>query len=108
MAIEVPGRLIEGLLLGRSGQRHLQDSPILGDVWVAFAQRPDQALELLITPDKTSTASTVALVLEDGIDRPPQDDPHIAFLQGIVAARLYFAEVLKIVVPITEWWQRPS
>ena len=34
--------------------------------------------------------------------------PNIAYLQGVVAARLYFDEVLRVVVPMTEWWQRQA
>ena len=29
---------------------------------------------------------------------------NIAYLQGIVAARLHFDEVLRILVPVTQWW----
>ena len=38
MAIEIPSSLVDFILLGPSDdRRQLQDSPILGDVWVAFA-----------------------------------------------------------------------
>jgi serine protease AprX len=49
MAIEIPRALVEHMLLGPpDDRRQLQDSPILGDVWIAFASRPDQAIDLLI------------------------------------------------------------
>jgi serine protease AprX len=105
MAIGIPRALVEYMLLGPpDDRRQLQDSPILGDVWIAFATQPDQAIDLLITPYKDRTASTVALALEDRLDRRRKEDPNIAFLQGIVAARLYFHEVLRAVVPMTDWW----
>jgi serine protease AprX len=123
--IEVPRPLVEFILLGpEDDRRQLQDSPILGDVWIEFGRRPGERLELLITPYKETAAGTVASILSgdrritDGevVDAPesPQDaqpspnaisgEANIAFLQGIVAARLTFEEVLRHVVPMTSWW----
>ena len=60
MAIEVPRALVEFILLGpEDDRRQLQDSPILGDVWVEFAKRPGDRLELLITPYKDQPAGKV-------------------------------------------------
>lgn len=108
MAIEIPRSLVEYVLLGPpDDRRQLQDSPILGDVWIAYAQKPDQPRELLITPFKTETAATLATAIDEGARKRERDyDPNIAFLQGVVAARLYFDEVLSIVVPMTDWWHK--
>mgnify|MGYP003440469413 CR=1 FL=1 len=44
MAIEIPHALIEYILLGSGdSRRQLQDSPILGDVWVRYAEAPAAA-----------------------------------------------------------------
>lgn len=108
MAVEIPRALVEHMLLGPlDDRRQMQDSPILGDVWIAFARQPDKPLDLLITPFKNSTAGEVAVAMDARIERTTGDDPSIAFLQGVVAARLYFEEVLRVVVPMTHWWQRP-
>ena len=41
MAISIPRTLVEFILLGpEDDRRQLQDSPILGDVWVEFARNP--------------------------------------------------------------------
>lgn len=105
MAVEVPRTLVEHILLGPpDDRRQLQDSPILGDVWMAFARQPAAKLDLLITPFKTETAGSVAVAIEDRLERRAKDDPNIAFLQGVVAARLYFSEVLRVIVPMTGWW----
>ncbi|MGH7340844.1 MAG: S8 family peptidase, partial [Candidatus Rokuibacteriota bacterium] len=105
MAIEIPGPLVEFILLGPTDdRRQLQDSPILGDVWIAFARTPGAALDLLITPYMTQHAGLVAEEIERGVS---DDDPgraNIAYLQGIVVARLTFDEVLRVVVPLTKWW----
>jgi serine protease AprX len=110
MAIEIPSSLVEFILLGPTDdRRQLQDSPILGDVWVAFATRPDACLDLLITPRMTLPAGQVADAIEQRLDRLVKrsrgdEDPNIAYLQGIVATRLYFEELLRVVIPLTQWW----
>jgi hypothetical protein len=113
MAIEIPSSLVEFILLGPTDdRRQLQDSPILGDVWVAFAREPDACLDLLITPRMTLPAGQVAAgiaerfsTLKNLVKRAARDEgPNVAYLQGIVAARLHFEELLRIVIPMTQWW----
>lgn len=107
MAISISRDLIDCVLLGPvDDRRQLQDSPILGDVWLAFAATPDKPLELLLAPHRAHAATEVAVALDEGIQRPT-DAPaaDIAALHGIVAACLSFEEVLTIVVPMTGWWQ---
>ena len=88
MPIPIPRTLVELILLGPTDdRRQLQDSPILGDVWIAFAENPAEALDLLITPHKTQPAGHVAAKIANSIDR---DDTDIAYLQAILAARLDF------------------
>jgi serine protease AprX len=102
MPIAVPRAVVEFILLGpEDDRRQLQDSPILGDVWLEFATNPAAALELLITPYRDQAAGTVASELADcGIE-----GADIAYLQGIVAARLSFVDVLRSVVPMTHWYR---
>lgn len=102
MAIEIPRSLVEFILLGpEDDRRQLQDSPILGDVWIEFAKKPGDRLELLITPYKEQAAGRVATILASCTE---EVDADIAYLQGIVAASLSFDEVLRFVVPMTHWW----
>ena len=112
MPIPIPRSLVEYVLLGPAGdRRQLQDSPILGDVGIAFAKEPEKPQELLITPHMAQTAGHVAITLDEFIEEDrrghtrSKDLAHIAYLQGIIAARLYFEEVLRVVVPMTEWWK---
>lgn len=103
MAIQVPRALVEFVLLGpEDDRRQLQDSPILGDVWVEFAKTPGASLELLITPFKEKPAGMVANELSECNEIKDAD---IAYLQGIIAARLSFEEVLRCVVPMSAWWR---
>ncbi len=102
MPIPIPRTLVEFILLGPTDdRRQLQDSPILGDVWIAFAEHPAESLDLLITPHRTQPAGRVAAKIAGRIER---EDSDIAYLQAVVAARLRFDELLRVVVPMTEWW----
>ncbi|HVF40799.1 MAG TPA: S8 family peptidase [Gemmatimonadaceae bacterium] len=109
MAIQIPRAFVEFILLGpMHDRRQLQDSPMLGDVWLAFANAPDKAIELLIAPHKTHSAGEVAGAIDEKLDRGPDDPANISSVYGVVAARLYFHEVVRIVMPMTKWWHRKS
>ncbi len=103
--------VVELVLLGPThDRRQLQDSPILGDVWAEFAAKPGACIDLLLSPHKTQAAGPVASQLAARLatlsePHPPGQDSHVAYLQGIVAARLYFSELLRVVVPMTGWWR---
>ena len=108
MGLKVPRLLVEFLLLGpEDDRRHLQDSPILGDVWVEFARYPGQRRELLITPHREQAAAETASALHAAVPAGgplPKDRPNIAYLQGVVAACLTFEELIRYVLPMTYWW----
>ncbi len=103
--------LVELVLLGpTSDRRQLQDSPVLGDVWLAFAAKPAEPMDLLITPYKARPAGPVAVLIADRIrkldlPRKQGQEAQVAYLQGLVAARLFFREVLRVIVPMTQWWR---
>lgn len=102
--------LVELVLLGPSNdRRQLQDSPVLGDVWIAYAVKPAAAIDLLITPHKTAPSGPVAKIIADHvrklkIERDEDEEAKVAYLQGLVAAKLFFEELLRVVVPMTQWW----
>ena len=114
--IPVPSALVEFILLGpQDDRRQLQDSPVLGDVWVEFGRQPAARLDLLIGPFRGEHSGEVAGVIDDGLerDRHPNDPDHpderddlanIAFLQGLIVARLTFDQVMRVVAPRTKWW----
>jgi len=103
--------LVELVLLGpTSDRRQLQDSPVLGDVWIAFAAKPAEPMDLLITPYKARPAGPVAVLIAEQIrklnlSRKEGQEAQVAYLQGLVAARLFFREVLRVIVPMTQWWR---
>jgi len=103
--------MVEFVLLGPThDRRQLQDSPILGDVWAEFASKPNTAVDLLITPNRTQAAGPVATALARRLrelnvhQHPRGQEAHVAYLQSLVAARLFFDELLRVVVPMTVWW----
>src|SRR5262245_43373741 len=111
--------LVHLILLGPAGdRRQLQDSPVLGDVWLAFARDPKRRMYLLITPYHDHAAGPVAMSLANALRELAQSqqmteralvtylkDISVAYLQGLVAARLSFEELLTIVGPRTFWWK---
>lgn len=107
--LTIPPEFVEHVLLGSlDDRRQLQDSPILGDVWLAYAAEPAAAHDLLITPHKNTTAGVVAREIRLQRRRANSRDAAdtgLAYLQGIVAVRLHFDEVLRILTPLTPWWQ---
>src|SRR4051794_21633036 len=108
----IPPELVEHILLGPADDRRvLQDSPIFGDVWLAYGASPASIQDLLITPDKEATAAGVADQISQNLKRVGRsrgrvEGARIAYLQGIVAAQLYFDEVLRVLVPLTQWWRQ--
>lgn len=111
--------VVDLVLLGPVGdRRQLQDSPVLGDVWSAFAEHPRKRHDLLISPHRDRQAGQVAASVATALgELPPSqrrssdvlskdDDPCVAYLQGLVVARLTFRELLLVVVPRTDWWKK--
>jgi hypothetical protein len=110
-AAKVSRQVVEYLLLGPDDdRRQLQDSPVLGDVWVAYAEDANALQDLLVTPYLSRPAGGVARAIAKRMNvfgekrHSSTDYANIAFLQGVVAARLYFDEVMRVVLPITSWW----
>ena len=105
--------LVDLILLGPTGdRRQLQDSPILGDVWIKYAANPRKPWDLLISPEKKFAAGAVAAAiakalrtLRSKVDPEGKDSAEVAYLQALIAAKLTFRELLQVVVPMTVWWK---
>ena len=103
--------LVDLVLLGPSvDRRQLQDSPVLGDVWAAFAMNPAQPKDLLITPAREMAAGPVAVIIAKRLGEVKSAgedaaDARVAYLQGLVAAHLSFRQLLRVIVPMTRWWK---
>jgi len=89
--------------------RFTQDSPILPDVWIAYAQEPGVRHDLLLTPYVESTASApsagrLARELRERLGEA-RLGARVAYNQSTVAAGLTFAELVRVVLPASRWWK---
>jgi subtilisin family serine protease len=118
-------REIEELIYGKPEQqrRFTQDFPILPDVWIAYAEQPNARIELLLTPHTRADAATLTRALRDRLTaegpalkayreiHPPaagfSPRPRILFNESVVFADFTFEELIRIAMPLTDWW-RPN
>jgi serine protease AprX len=109
---------LESIIYRDAGlRRYTQDSPVLPDVWFKFGQEPRKRVDLLLTPHRDSTPGEIANELLERLrsDGAWQDVPafecdescgnDVAFNQSTVVARLCFSELVRIILPMTDWWR---
>lgn len=103
-------------------QRFTQDSPILPDVWLAFAENPDSQQDLLLTPYRRrggshTTPGHLSLVIQEGLRRSsarlrgfkranPQRPHNISYSQTAVAVKVYLDEMIRVILPLSSWWSK--
>jgi len=113
---------IEELFYGtpQEQRRFTQDFPILPDVWIEFAEHPTARRELLLTPHDRTNAPTLTRALRErlqaeraveGPDRKlwdrehkPEEDARILFNGSVVLAEFSFWELMRVAMPLTDWW----
>ena len=106
---------------GTDNRRFTQDSPVLPEVWLKYALHPHKPRDLILIPARSSNAGAFAKELNERLAAYRADVPkplaiealdgrgkraRIAHLPGVVAARLYFDEFLRLVLPATPWWRK--
>lgn len=104
---------VEKLMFGTGrARRFTQDSPVLPDVWLAYAgvleednvMRSERgALELLLTPYRDAPPGVVRNGL---LARLPKKSARVIYNQTTVMTDLHFEEVVRAVLPMTGWWSR--
>lgn len=107
---------IEELFYGKRNRerRFTQDFPILPDVWFAFAEEnsgeldPSGRLPLLLTPHNRSSAASLGRALRRRAEgeTPAAGKPRILYNESVALAGLSFRELLRIALPLSEWWSR--
>ena len=108
---------IEQLFYGKRYQerRFTQDFPILPDVWIGYAldehEDRDKAgrLPLLLTPHNRTDAPALARALRERLNRERlviKGKPTILYNESVVLATFSFRELLRIALPLSEWWRR--
>jgi len=94
-----------------SERRFTQDSPVLPEVWRRYAEEPEGRQVLLLTPHQHSSAAKLMAELVEclfGADSDPGDRAAhgIALNDGYVVAYLSFPELVRCVVPLSDWWRQ--
>jgi serine protease AprX len=102
--------LIEQILLGPMiGMRFTQDSAILPEVWLAFAAEPGRRSSLLLTPFRNDSSGRLARRIAAGLEGNEANGNSVrdvAYIDAVVAVDLTLDEVLRFVLPITQWWEQ--
>ena len=103
--------LEELIFSGEAPRRFTQDSPVLPDVWLAYAEaaKKGDAKDLLITPYRDVPPGKVVQAIRDVIQRGEQDEEHsfdIAHNEAVVAVRLAFAQLIEVTVVLSPWWKQ--
>jgi len=113
---------IERLIYGEPEQqrRFTQDFPILPDVWLEFAKNPNQRMGLLLTPHSRTHAAALAKALRQRLEQEQapieeyrsahprkitgNERPRILFNEAVVFVDFTFEEVIRVAIPLTDWW----
>jgi len=128
--------LMEQLMFGTGKvRRFTQDSPVLPDVWLEYAKEGDDAtrlasrgdekepfplVKLLLTPYRQAATGELRSILRKRLEAERKSKawrafghdaeplPRVVYNQSTVAAILYFEDLIRVVLPMTEWWERIS
>jgi serine protease AprX len=107
---------IERLVFGdATSRRFTQDSPVLPDVWIAFATEDPDAnggrVDLLLTPHRDATPGDVFRRLAAAFGPATGATAKrkaalrkLAYNQTTIALRASFSELVGRVLPTTAWW----
>lgn len=109
---------IEELIFGTERfRRFTQDSPILPDVWIEYSRDPRQPQDLLLTPRREGSPAAVSRVLRHRLARERNTShwkrrhgtapgrSRLAYNESYVVARLFFDELVRVVLPLSKWWR---
>lgn len=118
----IPQFVVEYFLLGKTRsdamERFTEDGGIGSDVWNAFARSPEAPVRLLMAPTSSATTMTVASAVHQQIksyrrhedndrnERLQRERADVAPLDNFVSATLYLEELIRVVLPLTNWWHR--
>jgi hypothetical protein len=120
--VQLTREQIDLLIYGGPGaSRFTQDSPVLPDVWIRYSEQPSKRHELLLTPyqdpkEGRTPAGRLARGLRIQLERyharagihgdaGSARDAEIAYNVTTVVAQLTFAELVRVVLPLSFWWK---
>jgi subtilisin family serine protease len=114
----IPRYIVNDLLLGSVRKdvikRFTPNLGVVSEVWVEFARSCGNPVPVLLSPCEGVPAADIGFVLHDCIGayraRPeagsptPPTPPNISLLENFVRATLRLDELVRVVLPITQWW----
>ncbi|MGK2962124.1 MAG: hypothetical protein ACSLFK_08255, partial [Gemmatimonadaceae bacterium] len=121
--MEIKREWLEDLMFtGAASRRFTQDSPVLPDVWLEYMKWSPQnrahRVDLIITPHRNSSAPDLALALIQRLDADkdtaqwkewhgtgPLAQAGLAYHQSAVVVKASFAELVRDILPMSEWWR---
>ncbi|HEX9986457.1 MAG TPA: S8 family serine peptidase [Thermoanaerobaculia bacterium] len=117
---EISRKAMEQLMLGAGRTRRFtQDTPVLPDVWLRYAgvdtadeyknsARHDEPQKLLLNPYLDAPAGEVRRELAERLaeNKDPKSRSRVIYNQSTVSATLTFRDLLRVVLPMTDWWWR--
>jgi serine protease AprX len=95
---------LRGWIFGEGdARRFTQDSAVLPRVWLEYAQAPEEPQDLLLTPEARSSAGELARAIDDA--SADRGAVRLAYNESYVVARLTLRELVRVVVPLSDWWR---
>jgi serine protease AprX len=88
---------------GREQGRFTQDSPVMVDVWLKFADPEVETVDILLTPTKSVDPASLAADVRERLGDATAA-AEIAYSGSYVAARLNLRQLVQGVLPLSEWW----
>jgi serine protease AprX len=85
------------------GTRFTQDSPVMPDVWVAYAQS-EKPVGLLLTPHTGATPGELAAALYKSLSEEALAAARVAKSDTYVVADLTLEDLVASALPLTLWW----
>jgi hypothetical protein len=83
------------------GRRFTQDTPILAEVWLAFAKQ--ERVDVLLNPHNQVGVGGLLRAVEPRLDSPLH---RLAYNESHVVVSVTLEELLEVVLPQSAWWQR--
>lgn len=112
----IPLSVIEDLIFNRTRKslRFTQDSPIYPDVWMEYYKHANELetyrVDLILSPHKKASAAELFRILTEklltDIEGFKYTDYELASSGESAAAKLTLRELITIVLPLTNWYQR--
>lgn len=101
--VELNGESLRRLVVeGHEDGRYTQDSPVMADVWLKFAEPDVERVDMLLTPVRSVDPASLAADLRERLG--DDSDAEIAYSGSYVVAKLTLPELIEAVLPLSEWW----